>query len=56
MAHGYLTPTKVGDKDIFRTVGDLLDKFKKEGDKNGAPPEGGSDLAVVQKAGKTRSL
>ena len=54
MAHGYLTPTKVGEKDIFRTVGDLLDKFKKEGDKNGAPPEGGSDLAVVQKAGKSK--
>ena len=54
MAHGYLTPTKVGEKDIFRTVGDLLDRFKKEGDKNGAPPEGGSDLAVVQKAGKSK--
>ena len=54
MAHGYLTPTAVGDKDIFRTIGDLLDKFKKEGDKNGAPPEGGSELAVVQKAGKTK--
>ena len=54
MAHGYLTPTKVGDKDIFRTIGDLLDKFKKEGDKNGAPPEGGSELTVVQKAGKTK--
>ena len=54
MAHGYLTPTPVGEKDIFRTVGDLLDRFKKEGDKNGAPPEGGSDLAVVQKAGKSK--
>ena len=54
MAHGYLTPTKVGDKDIFRTIGDLLDRFKKEGNKNGAPPEGGSELAVVQKAGKTK--
>lgn len=54
MAHGYLTPTKVGDKDIFRTIKDLLDRFKEEGDKNGAPPEDGSDLKVVQKAGQTK--
>ena len=54
MAHGYLTPSAVGEKDIFRTIGQLLDKFKKDGSKNGAPPEGGSDLAVVEKNGNAK--
>ena len=52
MAHGFLTPTPVGENDLFKTIGDFLKNFKDRGDKNGDAPEGGSNLAVVEKFGK----
>ena len=54
MAHGYITPTAVGEKDLFKTIGQLLDRFKDQGSENGPPPATGSNLAIVEKNGEAK--
>ena len=54
MAHGYITPTAVGEKNLFKTIGQLLDRFKEQGSENGPPPATGSNLAIVEKNGEAK--